>query len=279
MHATSVTFVSRAGLEAGIGPRLGLRKRLEAVRGTRTVRKRDMGRTTRCRSWRSSRRRTRSGPRPAPHVRARDRAAARAAVLSVLKDRSACLHLKEIVAPSLLSRAEPVTTVTLTLDERRRSRLRVTLDDGREGAIFLPRGSALREGDLLRAHRERRRPTAKAVGPARARPRRRRVAVGRAHGRSAPAAARRLPPRQSARARRARVTAGSPTSTTNVLDDMVRGLGLAVETAHGALRARGRRVSSRRTRAHASPRRRARPHARRLPSPSLTSPWRCQRRR
>ena len=41
-HATSVTFVSRAGLEAGIGPRLGLAKRLEAVRGTRAVRKRDM---------------------------------------------------------------------------------------------------------------------------------------------------------------------------------------------------------------------------------------------
>jgi urease subunit alpha len=41
-HATSVTFVSRAGLEAGIGERLGLRKRLEAVRGTRAVRKRDM---------------------------------------------------------------------------------------------------------------------------------------------------------------------------------------------------------------------------------------------
>jgi urease subunit alpha len=41
-HATSVTFVSRAALEAGVGQRLGLRKRLEAVRGTRTVRKRDM---------------------------------------------------------------------------------------------------------------------------------------------------------------------------------------------------------------------------------------------
>jgi urease subunit alpha len=41
-HATSVTFVPRAALEAGVGQRLGLRKRLEAVRGTRTVRKRDM---------------------------------------------------------------------------------------------------------------------------------------------------------------------------------------------------------------------------------------------
>jgi urease subunit alpha len=41
-HATSVTFVSRAALEAGVGERLGLRKRLDAVHGTRTVRKQDM---------------------------------------------------------------------------------------------------------------------------------------------------------------------------------------------------------------------------------------------
>ncbi len=41
-HATSLTFVSRAALEAGIGQRLGLRKRLDAVRGTRAVRKKDM---------------------------------------------------------------------------------------------------------------------------------------------------------------------------------------------------------------------------------------------
>ncbi|HVU52397.1 MAG TPA: urease subunit alpha [Polyangia bacterium] len=41
-HATSLTFVSRAALDAGVGARLGLRKRLEAVRGTRAIRKRDM---------------------------------------------------------------------------------------------------------------------------------------------------------------------------------------------------------------------------------------------
>ncbi len=41
-HATSVTFVSRAALEAGVGARLRLGKRLEAVRGTRGVRKRDL---------------------------------------------------------------------------------------------------------------------------------------------------------------------------------------------------------------------------------------------
>jgi urease subunit alpha len=41
-HATSVTFTSQAALAAGIGERLGLRKRLVAVSGTRTVRKRDL---------------------------------------------------------------------------------------------------------------------------------------------------------------------------------------------------------------------------------------------
>jgi urease subunit alpha len=41
-HATSVTFVSRAALEAGVPQRLGLRKRVEAIHGTRAIRKRDM---------------------------------------------------------------------------------------------------------------------------------------------------------------------------------------------------------------------------------------------
>jgi urease accessory protein len=44
----------------------------------------------------------------------------------------------------------PTATATLTLDDRRRSRLRFLLDDGREAALFLPRGSALRDGDRLR---------------------------------------------------------------------------------------------------------------------------------
>jgi urease accessory protein len=56
------------------------------------------------------------------------------------------LHLTE-----LLPAGVPTATATLTLDERRRSRLRLTLDDGREAALLLPRGSALRDGDLLRA--------------------------------------------------------------------------------------------------------------------------------
>jgi urease subunit alpha len=40
--ATSVSFVSQAGLQAGIAQRLGLGKRLVAVRNTRTVRKQDL---------------------------------------------------------------------------------------------------------------------------------------------------------------------------------------------------------------------------------------------
>jgi len=40
-------------------------------------------------------------------------------------------------------------TVTLTRDQRLRSRLRVVLDDGREAGILLPRGTTLRDGDGL----------------------------------------------------------------------------------------------------------------------------------
>jgi urease subunit alpha len=41
-HATSVSFVSQAGLNNGMGDKLGLKKRLVAVKGTRTVRKNDL---------------------------------------------------------------------------------------------------------------------------------------------------------------------------------------------------------------------------------------------
>ncbi len=40
-------------------------------------------------------------------------------------------------------------TVTLPLELRIRSRVKVTLDDGREAGLFLPRGSVLRDGDLV----------------------------------------------------------------------------------------------------------------------------------
>ncbi len=39
--------------------------------------------------------------------------------------------------------------LTLPIEQRMRSRLRVKLDDGREAGLFLPRGNLLRSGDQL----------------------------------------------------------------------------------------------------------------------------------
>jgi urease accessory protein len=47
--------------------------------------------------------------------------------------------------------AAAVASVTLPFESRQRSRLRVTLDDGREAALILPRGEVLRGGDRLRS--------------------------------------------------------------------------------------------------------------------------------
>ncbi len=48
--------------------------------------------------------------------------------------------------------SDPVmSTLTLELDQRIKSRLRVTLDNGEEAGLFLPRGTQLLEGDLLQA--------------------------------------------------------------------------------------------------------------------------------
>jgi urease accessory protein len=43
----------------------------------------------------------------------------------------------------------PLLTLVLPFDLRRKSRLRTTLSDGTEAALFLPRGLLLRDGDLL----------------------------------------------------------------------------------------------------------------------------------
>ncbi len=40
-------------------------------------------------------------------------------------------------------------TLSLPIDKRIKSRLKVMLDDGREAGLFLPRGEILRDGDLL----------------------------------------------------------------------------------------------------------------------------------
>jgi urease accessory protein len=41
--------------------------------------------------------------------------------------------------------------LTLRFEDRRRSRMRAVLDDGREAALLLPHGTILRDGDRLRA--------------------------------------------------------------------------------------------------------------------------------
>jgi urease accessory protein len=53
-------------------------------------------------------------------------------------------HLK--LAPVLVKRAP---TLTLAFDDRRKSRLAATLDNGEEVALLLPRGTVLRDGDVL----------------------------------------------------------------------------------------------------------------------------------
>ncbi|WP_272669226.1 urease accessory protein UreE [Providencia sp. PROV178] len=40
-------------------------------------------------------------------------------------------------------------SLCLTMDERTKSRLKVTLSDGQEAGLFLPRGTVLKEGDIL----------------------------------------------------------------------------------------------------------------------------------
>lgn len=48
-----------------------------------------------------------------------------------------------------VDQGQPDTTLTLPLERRTRSRLRVALDDGRAAGVFLERGQVLRDGDLL----------------------------------------------------------------------------------------------------------------------------------
>lgn len=46
--------------------------------------------------------------------------------------------------------AEPDATLTIPFELRQKSRLRTCLDNGQEVRIFLPRGTVLRQGSLLR---------------------------------------------------------------------------------------------------------------------------------
>jgi urease accessory protein len=69
------------------------------------------------------------------------------------------LHVHEVLVAGELATKDgaatpglaPAPTLTLTFDQRRRSRRLARLDDGREVALRLPRGTILRHGDRLRA--------------------------------------------------------------------------------------------------------------------------------
>ncbi|TDF81875.1 urease accessory protein UreE [Pseudomonas sp. H9] len=54
-----------------------------------------------------------------------------------------------VLTRRLSEAAQPNATVTLALDTRIKSRVRVTLDDGREAGLMLARGQLIRGGDLL----------------------------------------------------------------------------------------------------------------------------------
>ena len=51
----------------------------------------------------------------------------------------------------LTQKTDASTTLTLPFELRQKSRLRVTLDDGREAGLVLSRGHILRDGDCLQA--------------------------------------------------------------------------------------------------------------------------------
>ena len=58
------------------------------------------------------------------------------------------LRLTQVVRGPAVAAVDAV--LTLPFADRRRSRLRVHLDDGREAALILPHGTVLRDGDRLR---------------------------------------------------------------------------------------------------------------------------------
>ena len=59
------------------------------------------------------------------------------------------MRLTHLLTGAEAGDAKPVATLTLPLASRIKSRLRMTLDDGREAGLFLERGLSLRDGDLL----------------------------------------------------------------------------------------------------------------------------------
>jgi urease accessory protein len=60
------------------------------------------------------------------------------------------LRFTEVVAARADEAPAETARLTLGFEDRRRSRMRIRIDDGREAALILPRGTILRDGDRLR---------------------------------------------------------------------------------------------------------------------------------
>jgi urease accessory protein len=70
-------------------------------------------------------------------------------ITSILENSSAHDTAPNDTAPH--KRPPHDTTLSLPIRERTKSRIKVTLDDGREAGLFLPRGEVLRGGDLVQS--------------------------------------------------------------------------------------------------------------------------------
>ena len=111
--------------------------------------------------------------------------------------------------------------LTLGFEDRRRSRMRIRIDDGREAALLLPRGTVLRDGDRLRDPERDEVVTVRAADAD--------AVAGARHGRRSRS---RAPPItwETGTSRCRSAPGWLAYEHDHVLDDMVAELGLAVET-------------------------------------------------
>ena len=61
------------------------------------------------------------------------------------------IEFTEVIKASDVTESDikALTTIHLGIDSRIKSRIRVTLDNGSEAGLYLPRGQTLRDGDVL----------------------------------------------------------------------------------------------------------------------------------
>lgn len=130
------------------------------------------------------------------------------------------LRFTEVVGHVDKAAVGDAALLTLGFEERRRSRMRIRTDDGREAALILPRGTILRDGDQLRDPEQEKVVTVRAADET----------LSRVHATGAVALARAA---YHLGNRHVPVQVGAgwlAYEHDHVLDDMIEELGLAVET-------------------------------------------------